>query len=280
MAKNTIADLDTNPSNNADFLGENATGTADADKIDTNRQKFASIVARFYGDIGGLATVGGTANAITLTSLSTYQVLEAGIRLVFKATANNTTAVTANLDGLGSRAIRLKGDVALGGGEIVLDGLYEVIFDEDYNSAAGAWVLLNPEPPSSIALASAAEWRTGTDPDKSLGVKNTWDAAASVGLTDATTIVWDQSSGINFHVTLGGNRTMGQPSSTLEGKTGRLRVKQDATGSRTLSWHADYEFASATAPTLSTAANAEDVFYYDQMASGRTLITGPVRAVA
>lgn len=134
-------------------------------------------------------------------------------------------------------------------------------------------------PTIAADLATVADVRAGTDTAKPLGVKNSMDAEASVTLTDAATIAFDMSTGINFDVTLGGNRTMGQPSNILINKQGRLRVKQDGTGSRTLSWHADYEFGSSTAPTLSTAANAEDVLYYDQLASGRTLILGPVKAV-
>jgi hypothetical protein len=129
------------------------------------------------------------------------------------------------------------------------------------------------------AVATAAHYRANTA-DKVLDTDGVWAAAAEVTLTDAATITFDQSSGINFKVTLGGNRTMGQPSSTINGKTGRIIVKQDATGSRTLSWHADYEFPSGTAPTLSTTANAEDVFYYDQIAANRTLIMGPARAIS
>lgn len=132
---------------------------------------------------------------------------------------------------------------------------------------------------SPVNVATAANFQANTA-SKSLDTTGVWGAAASVALTDAATIVVTTSSFINAHVTLGGNRTMGQPTGLTEGKTGRLRIKQDATGSRTLTWHADYEFASGTAPTLSTAANAEDVFYYDILGANRVLITGPIKAVA
>jgi hypothetical protein len=72
---------------------------------------------------------------------------------------------------------------------------------------------------------------------------------------------------------------MGQPSNVKEGQRGRFRIKQDGTGSRIISWHADYEFAGAVAPNGSTTANAEDVYYYDVLSAGRILITGPVKAV-
>jgi hypothetical protein len=44
-----------------------------------------------------------------------------------------------------------------------------------------------------------------------------------------------------------------------------LKVIQDATGSRAVTWPASVKWPSGTAPTLSTAANAIDIvtFYYD-----------------
>jgi hypothetical protein len=144
MAKNTIADLDVTAANNTDFLNTSTAGTADANTIDTMLQNFAGITARFYGDIGGIGTVGGTADVITLTSTSTYQTLESGLTLSFKAGSANTGAATLNLDGLGAKAIRRQGDSALVANDIIANGRYLIQYDAAYNSTAGAWVLLNP----------------------------------------------------------------------------------------------------------------------------------------
>lgn len=144
MAKNTIADLDTVPANNTDLLGQASTGSADANTIDTILQNLTGIIARAYGDVGGLGTVGGSANAVTLTSLSTYQALETGLLVSLKAGSANTAAATLNLDGLGAKAIRRQGDTALLANDMVANGRYLLLYDASYNSAAGAWVLLNP----------------------------------------------------------------------------------------------------------------------------------------
>lgn len=145
MAKNTIADLDTTAANNTDILGQSTAGSALANTLDTIVQNMLAVEARAYADSGGVVTVGGSANAITITSASTYQLLEAGLFLSFKASSANTTAATLNLDGLGARAIRKPGDVALSAGEIAANGRYIIIYDPAYNSAAGAWVIINPE---------------------------------------------------------------------------------------------------------------------------------------
>lgn len=145
MSKNTIADLDVTTANNTDVLGQNSQGSADANQLDAVDRATLALLARFYSDLGGLPTVGGSANAITLTSASTYQSLESGLVIAFKAGSANTAAATLNLDGLGAKAIRRSGDVALAGGEIKANGRYLAMYDAAYNSSAGAWVLMNPE---------------------------------------------------------------------------------------------------------------------------------------
>lgn len=179
MAKNTIADLDTTPSNNTDFLGQPSSGSAGANTIDSIFQKLAGLLARAYVDWGGGGTVGGTANAITLISASTYQTLEDGMQVAFKATADNTGATTLNLDSIGAKAIRLKGDTALSGGEIIEDGRYLLVYDEAYNSAAGAWVLLNPEPPE-VVIPDAGGWTQ-------IGGTTSWTSGATLDLTSIPT---------------------------------------------------------------------------------------------
>lgn len=146
MPKNTIADLDVTTGNNTDVLGQNSQGSADANQLDAVDRATLALLARFYADLGGVVTVGGSANAITVTSASTYQALESGLVIAFKASSANTTAATLNLDGLGAKAIRLSGDVALAGNEIKANGRYLIMYDAAYNAAAGAWVLMDAEP--------------------------------------------------------------------------------------------------------------------------------------
>lgn len=78
-------------------------------------------------------------------------------------------------------------------------------------------------------------------------------------LTDGATVAWDMAAGFNARVTLGGNRTLGAPTNPKEGMTYVLEVIQDATGSRTLTWPAAFNWGSAGAPTLSTGANKVDI---------------------
>ena len=109
--------------------------------------------------------------------------------------------------------------------------------------------------------ATAAQVRANTA-DKALSTDETWSAADYVALTDAATVAVDLGAGINFSLTIGGNRTLGAPSNTKNGQAGEIIITQDGTGSRTLAYHANWKFAGGTDPTLSTAAGAIDVLSY------------------
>ena len=101
--------------------------------------------------------------------------------------------------------------------------------------------------------------------DALLAGDQTWTGAQRgtiTALTDAATIAVDFNSSNNFSVTLGDNRVLGQPSNQTAGQSGSIFVTQDGTGSRTLSYHADWKWAGGTAPTLSTAASSVDRIDY------------------
>jgi len=81
-------------------------------------------------------------------------------------------------------------------------------------------------------------------------------------LTDGASITPDFGANQNFTVTLGGSRTLENPSNMVVGQTGSIFVVQDGTGSRTLSFGTYWDFAGGTAPTLTTTASAVDRIDY------------------
>ncbi len=107
----------------------------------------------------------------------------------------------------------------------------------------------------------------------------TW-TAAQIGevttLTDAASIAVDLSLSNNFTVTLAGNRTLANPTNAVAGQSGLITVVQDATGSRTLAYGANYEFPGGVAPTLTTAANATDTLSYYVKSPTEILVTASV----
>tara|TARA_B100000405_G_C16465146_1_gene330616 strand:- start:88 stop:561 length:474 start_codon:yes stop_codon:yes gene_type:complete len=77
-------------------------------------------------------------------------------------------------------------------------------------------------------------------------------------LTDGATITPDFAASNNYTVTLAGNRTLANPSNLTAGQSGSIFILQDGTGSRTLAFGSYWDFASGTAPTLTTDASAVD----------------------
>lgn len=128
---------------------------------------------------------------------------------------------------------------------------------------ASVWTVLGPGTAGAVLQSGGA----GANPSwvNLLAAVNAWTAAqrgVPVVLTDAASITSDFNTGNNFSVTLGGNRTLANPSNVVAGQAGQIVIHQDATGSRTLSYGSDFKFAGGTAPVLTAAANAIDILSY------------------
>ena len=93
-------------------------------------------------------------------------------------------------------------------------------------------------------------------------------------LTDGATVTPDFAASNNYVLTLGGNRTIANPTNLTAGQSGSIFLVQDGTGSRTAAWGSYWDFAGGTAPTLTTTAAAVDRIDYVV----RT--TGSIHAVA
>lgn len=121
-----------------------------------------------------------------------------------------------------------------------------------YNSATSKWNNLNLTGVSAMANGGGVEGLSA------LGNK-----------TGATTL--NLANGNVFSLTMTGNVTF-----TFSGATAAtacsfgVYLKQDATGSRTVTWPASVKWAGATAPTLSTAANALDILVFESIDGGTT----------
>ena len=112
-----------------------------------------------------------------------------------------------------------------------------------------------------VDLATDAETRAATAGAHAITAEKLETASAPVTLTDAATIAVDWDTFINGVVTLGGNRTLGNPTNGQPGTWRRIQFNQDATGSRTITWSNQYVHPGGTDAVLSTAANAIDTIY-------------------
>ena len=80
-------------------------------------------------------------------------------------------------------------------------------------------------------------------------------------LTDGSAIAWNLATQQVARVVLGGNRLLSNPSNLVDGGTYILMVKQDGTGSRTLSFGSNYIWPHGL-PTLNSGANAMSILTF------------------
>jgi hypothetical protein len=114
-------------------------------------------VKELLNDLTYSGTVGGTADAITLTSA--IGALADNKVVTFKASADNTGAATLAVNGLTAKAIRKISsgtDVALSAGDIEEAVRYVVVYDSAANSSAGAWIIVGSSASVAAATTSAA----------------------------------------------------------------------------------------------------------------------------
>ena len=92
-------------------------------------------------------------------------------------------------------------------------------------------------------------------------VQNVWEAnqrVVPVVLTPGTTVNTNAALSNNFTLTAAQNFTLANPTNLGDGMVLNFRIKQDATGSRVITWGSKFKFPGGTAGVLSTAANAVD----------------------
>lgn len=147
-----IQDLSTSEASNSQTGGWNTAENQDPSTVNDGLRRGKEILAAFYDDLGGVNTVAGTADALTValasvagtSSISAYAT---GHMFTFKSASANSTSVSVNVNGIGAKHIRkIVGgtDVALVQGDILAAVPYDVNYDAAANSAAGAYIIKNP----------------------------------------------------------------------------------------------------------------------------------------
>lgn len=162
MPKSAVYDYSTTAANNTEIDGVDSTGTTGLVKSGDNYARSMMAHAKGFAlDLGSVNTVGGTADAITVTLSSAPSALVDGMRITINASAANTGATTLNVTPAGGSAFGAKkvmkwsagSEAELSAGDIpAANALVELIYDSARNTAAGAWMLLG----SSVAAATTS----------------------------------------------------------------------------------------------------------------------------
>ncbi len=97
------------------------------------------------------ASVGGTANAITLTLTNTISSYTAGLTVKFKAAWDNTSSTTVNVDSVGVKTVKTPSGAALTGGEIQADAVVELAYNGTDFTLLSGWVSADQTTLAAIA---------------------------------------------------------------------------------------------------------------------------------
>ncbi len=133
--------------------------------------------------------------------------------------------------------------------------------------SAASDVALNNPAQDDLMLRDTGYWRNIPANGKvALANKGGSETVSTANATGATTL--NLNNGNVFNLTLTGNATFTVSNAT----SGRacsftIYLKQDATGSRTVTWPSGTKW-SGGAPTLSTAANAVDIVVLESLDGG------------
>lgn len=245
----------------------------DSDNAGQARSQLEAIVDAVNGILGAIgddadATVTGAGQTLNLgtTDAGVVQVANGGSGVItsFGTPANRTEykilrlASGLTIDHNSTIQCPDSVDIVASANDIVL------VFWDDSQSR---WEVLGHWP-TRIQIATTDQVQAGTTGDKAVTADALWSAITAHALTDAASIAIDMHQGPNFEINpIGGNRTLAAPSNQRVEQTGRIFVKQDGTGNRTLSYNSVYTGPQGVVPTLSTQANAIDCLYYDVIAS-------------
>ena len=100
-----------------------------------------------------------------------------------------------------------------------------------------------------------------------------------VATVSSGVILLDFSSADNFEITLEGNSTLAPSVSPSGGQNGSIFIRQDNTGSRTLSYSGGFSFSNGSAPTLTLTPSGVDLLAY-YAPNSSTIVSNLIAAVS
>jgi hypothetical protein len=234
----------------------------------TNASGTASI--NINGTVGGTTPAAGTFTTLVAGSATSLLVGTAGSAVGsvgFRNATSGTITLAPTTGALGTVTITLPattGTVYVSGGTdvAVADG------GTNLSSYTTGDVIYAS---GTTTLAKLAIGATGKVLTVIAGVPAWRDPAGDLTTaTDGATVTFNLATSRRQIVTLGGSRTLAL-SNDADGMAFTVILKQDGTGSRTVTWWSGIKWPGGTVPTLTTTAGKYDVFAFVRIASGEYL---------
>lgn len=233
----------------------------------------ASLALAASNTLSQAFTTGGSSNAFTITSGSFPAAYANGQLIAFVADRANTGAATLNINGLGAEALEDIDSNALAANDIVTNQVMLAC------RVAGEWRIFAGLPislanhvvgtlgianggsgqvtaaaaftafkqPATDSATGVVEYATTAEvhaspasSDQVMRVRSLNEAANPVGLTDAATIAWNWTDGINFTCTIAGNRIIGNPNFEIPGQWRTILLTGNDATLRTITFGTEF----------------------------------------
>lgn len=142
-------------------------------------------------------------------------------------------------------------------------------FDTLYNEVNGNLDNANIKANAAIDLSKISGTAVNLSTDQTITGKKKFAGTIQTISTesDGSTVTFDLDDGNIHTVELGGNRTLALSNADV-GQCFVIRLTQDETGSRTVTWFSTIKWAGGVAPVLTTTAEKTDVFGFICTGSG------------
>jgi hypothetical protein len=251
-----------NNGGNLYFNGSQLASAGGASATATYASGQALSLTHASGVATSLLTASGTATSLITSSGTTTALINSSGVATYASGQVNATAGTATA----SKALILDSNKSFTG---IADGSFEKIGVGTTSPQYGLQLVgagTSGVIQSSGILIGASGIGVGTttpvhpiDVVQHSGVVRASGMHSAISMNaDAATIIFDLDQATTHGVTLGNNRTLAL-SNVQIGDKFLIRLQQDGTGSRTVTWFNHISWAGGSAPTLTTTANKADL---------------------
>lgn len=136
------------------------------------------------------------------------------------------------------------------------------VYEVDAASAVSATTASSADDADALGGVAAANYAR-LDVGGSSQQFSAAQSTEAVTLTPGSTVAVNAALSNVFRLTPTQNFTLSNPTNGVDGQIIRIRIEQDGTGSRVITWGAKYAFAGGNEPTLSTGAGDVDYFSFE-----------------
>ena len=194
----------------------------------------------------------------------------------FTASAGQTTFTITNGYTVGGIEVYKNGLILPNTSYTATNGTTVVLTSGASNGDALHFVIWNYQPIANAltTTATAATYLSSSNGTSAITPATVWAAVALSTVSDASSVVIDFNTGINFDLPLssavGTSRVIANPVNAKAGQTGFIRIKQGTPNGQAATFGNAWHWQGGSTATLTTSTTATDILFYSVIVGGST----------